>query len=265
MRLLVSVRSAEEALAAVDGGADVVDAKDPEMGALGAVRPSVLSGIRAVVPSGSVVTAALGDAWEEAAVERLAREYASRGAELVKVGFAGVDDVSLVERLVAACVRGCDQADRGAGVVAVAYADASTGAGATGLLEIAARAGARGVLIDTAAKEGPGLRALWSFEELSAWIVGAHERGLLAAVAGKLVGDDLAFVSSAGADVAGVRGAACVGGRGGNVSAALVRALRDRLASTLGSWGPTADAERAENAERRRKLQTQPPGIAAHR
>src|SRR2546430_2695137 len=38
MRLLVSVRGSVEARAAVAGGADVIDAKDPARGALGPVR-----------------------------------------------------------------------------------------------------------------------------------------------------------------------------------------------------------------------------------
>jgi hypothetical protein len=232
MRLLVSVRSAEEAEMAVDGGADVIDAKDPELGALGAVRPTELSEIRAAVPADRLVTAALGDAVGEVAIRCLAQEYAARGAGLVKVGFAGTDDVDLVERLVASCVRGCDAADSDAGVVAVAYADVPQGRGisALSLLEIAARVGARGVLIDTADKRGVGLRALWSSQELATWIASAHAYGLLAAVAGRLVGDDLAFVGDAGADVAGVRGAACAGGRNGCVSAELVRDLVDRTA-----------------------------------
>jgi uncharacterized protein (UPF0264 family) len=215
----------------------VIDAKDPQHGALGAVRPTELSEIRAAVPSDRLVTAALGDAVGEVAIQCLAQEYAARGAGLVKVGFAGIDDVDRVERLVASCVRGCDEANSDAGVIAVAYADVPRGRGisAVSLLEIAARAGARGVLIDTADKRGLGLRGLWSSEELATWIAGAHEHGLLAAVAGRLVGDDLAFVSDAGADVAGVRGAACAGGRNGCVSAELVRDLarlaaqRDRI------------------------------------
>ena len=40
------------------------------------------------------------------------------------------------------------------------------------------------------------------------------------ALAGKLMTDDLAFVRDAGADIAGVRGAACEGGRIGRVSPA---------------------------------------------
>lgn len=231
MRLLVSVRSADEAVAATDGGADLIDAKDPASGALGAVRAEVLSDIRAAVPARRLVTAALGDADDAAAIELLAREYAVRGAGLVKVGFAGIADPARVERLIAGCVRACESGGATSGVIAVAYADANRGESidAMLLLEIAARAGARGVLVDTAQKGGVGLTALWTGTELSQWIEGAHERGLLAAVAGKLGTDDLDLVAAAGADVAGVRGAACIGGRGGRVSSDRVRDLRGRL------------------------------------
>lgn len=228
MRLLVSVSSAEEALAAFEGGADVIDAKDPMRGTLGVVRPQTLTEIRGAIPARVLVSAALGDAVAEASIERLAHDYAARGAGLVKVGFADIDDVGLVERLLVSCVRGCDRANPAAGVIAVAYADLSRGTAidARSLVAIAARAGARGVLVDTADKNGPGLTALWSSEVLSAWIADVQECGLLAAIAGKLVEDDLAFVSDAGADVAGVRGAACTGGRNGRVSANLVHELR---------------------------------------
>jgi uncharacterized protein (UPF0264 family) len=50
---------------------------------------------------------------------------------------------------------------------------------------------------------------------------------LLVALAGKLTADDLAFVRDAGADIAGVRGAACDGGRTGRVSSDKVALLRE--------------------------------------
>ncbi|RZK75548.1 MAG: hypothetical protein EOO66_33700, partial [Methylobacterium sp.] len=45
-RLLVSVRDAAEAEAAIRAGADLIDAKDPENGALGALPPET---VRAIV------------------------------------------------------------------------------------------------------------------------------------------------------------------------------------------------------------------------
>jgi uncharacterized protein (UPF0264 family) len=183
-----------------------------------------------------LVTAALGDANDAAAIEHLAHDYAASGASLVKVGFAGAADVARVEQLIVACVRGCERGRSPSGVIAVAYADAQDGTtiDATLLATIAARAGARGVLVDTVDKRGVGLAALWTRAQLSAWVARAHEHGLLAAVAGKVGITDLGLVSDAGADVVGVRGAACDGGRNGRVSVDRVRDLRVTL-ETLGA------------------------------
>src|SRR5262249_39654673 len=76
-------------------------------------------------------------------------------------------------------------------------------------------AGAAGVLLDTADKAGPGLRGLIAPRDLASWVSAAHDAGLLVALAGKLTESDLSFARDAGADIAGVRGAACDGGGGG--------------------------------------------------
>ena len=81
-----------------------------------------------------------------------------------------------------AAVRGAAAGGRGrSGVVAVAYADADRVASlaARSLVEVAARAGATGVLLDTADKAGPGLRGLIAPAELAKWVAEAHEGGLL--------------------------------------------------------------------------------------
>ena len=226
MRLLVSVASAAEASAALAGGADVIDAKDPRRGALGAVSPEALREIRAAVDGARPMTAALGDAGDEATIERDARVFTTAGAALVKVGFAGINDAGRVSALTAAAVRGA-KAGNG-GVVAVAYADADRAASLApgALVAAAARAGAAGLLIDTAEKSGAGLRALVARRVLAAWVSEAQAAGLIVALAGQLTADDLPFARDAGADIAGVRGAACDGGRTGRVSADKVRMLR---------------------------------------
>ena len=244
MRLLVSVASAAEASAALLGGADIIDAKDPLSGALGPVSIDVLREIHVACARARTVTAALGDAADEADVERSARAFSTAGATFVKVGFAGIASAARVESLIAAAVRGAgvagtphratvrlkpDTTDEG-GVIAVAYADAERVASVSlfEVLDAAARGGARGVLVDTADKHGPGLRHLVAPDVLGAWIANAHEHGLLAAVAGKLVADDLPLVRDLGANIAGVRGAACEAGRNGCVVADKVRVLRAR-------------------------------------
>jgi (5-formylfuran-3-yl)methyl phosphate synthase len=253
MELLVSVTSAADARAALSGGADIIDAKNPAAGALGAVSLEQFHRIVGAVAGARPVTAALGDAAEASMLERSAHAFAAAGASFVKVGFAGVSSASRVEALLAAAVRGAVEFGRvgadpcvGPGadtrvrpytegcavaqtsVIAVAYADADR-AGSIApdrLVETAAVAGARGVLLDTFDKTGGGLFDLVSPRQLAAWVAAAHDENLLVALAGKLTADDLCVVRDLGADVAGVRGAACDGGRTGHVTADRVRLLR---------------------------------------
>jgi hypothetical protein len=69
-----------------------------------------------------------------------------------------------------------------------------------------------------------GLLDPWT---IRAWIVAAQHEGLTAAIAGRLTLDDVPRVAALGADVAGVRGAACEGSRTGRVTALRVRALAE--------------------------------------
>ena len=249
MRLLVSVTSTFDAEAALAGGADLVDAKDPTAGALGPVSLDQFHRIVGTVAGARPVTAALGDVSHEAVIERSAGAFAAAGAAFVKIGFAGIERADRIASLIAAAVRGTNGGFKTAwcppsggpevrlkpdatgfetAVVAVAYADAE-GARTVSLnaiAEIASRAGAAGVLLDTFDKGRGGLRDLIAPAALAAWIAAAHDAGLFVALAGKLTASDLLFVRDAGADIAGVRGAACDGGRAGRVTADRVRRLR---------------------------------------
>ena len=154
----MSVASAAEASAALAGGADLIDAKNPLMGALGAVSEEVLRDVHAAIGGARPVTAALGDAADESQIENAACVFAAAGAVIVKVGFAGTTCAARAVTLTMAAVRGAATGGRGAsGVVAVAYADADRvgSLSARSLVEVAARARAGGVLLDTATV-GPG-------------------------------------------------------------------------------------------------------------
>jgi uncharacterized protein (UPF0264 family) len=237
MQLLVSVRDAAEAADALAGGADIIDAKEPDAGPLGAVTLDVLRGIRATA-AGVTVSAALGEASEEETVSRDAAAYASAGAAFVKIGFAGIRDAARAGRLLQAARSGAVRP----AIIAVGYADADVVGSVAPLavIDIAAWSGARGVLLDTAAKSGAGVRELMTARALAAWVRRAREAGLLAAVAGRLTAHDLPFIHDIGAHIAGVRGAACDGGRTGRISADKVRQLRGRIAD--------ADQSRAAGA-----------------
>jgi (5-formylfuran-3-yl)methyl phosphate synthase len=234
VQLLVSVANAREARRAVDGGADIIDAKDPLSGALGAVSLAALRQIHSAVAGRRMVTAALGDASDDASIEQLAFEYGRTGVAFVKIGFAGITDISCVERLLLAAVRGTRETEQRCGVVAVAYADTGgiTSVDPTALIDITARAGAAGVLLDTAVKEGPGLRHLMTQRALETWVTSAHRARLTVALAGRLALDDLSCVADTGADIAGVRGAACEHSRTSGIVEERVRLLCAELTAT---------------------------------
>jgi uncharacterized protein (UPF0264 family) len=227
MHLLVSVTSAVEASAALAGGADLVDAKDPAAGALGAVSIEQFRRIVAAVAGARPATAALGDAADEPAIEQTARAFAGLGASFVKLGFAGISSTDRVAALITAAVSGARHVS-GSRVVAVAYADTDRARSVSPLrlVDLAARAGATGVLLDTFDKQQRGLPELVAWRALADWVASAHDTGLFVAIAGKLTASDLPYVRDAGADIAGVRGAACDGGRNGHVTADRVWLLR---------------------------------------
>src|SRR5207302_6104293 len=106
MRLLVSVRGSVEARAAVAGGADVIDAKDPARGPLGPVRRDRLAAIRRAVGAARPVSAALGDAGDAAMVAAAASAAAAAGVAFVKLGFGGVTSDAPARSLARAARRG---------------------------------------------------------------------------------------------------------------------------------------------------------------
>jgi uncharacterized protein (UPF0264 family) len=241
MQLLVSVRDAHEAHLALEGGADVIDAKEPLAGALGPVSLPTFEAIVAAVASRRPVSAALGDGRSGKAVEREAQAFARAGAAFVKIGFAGIASDATVAAVIAAAAAGASVG--GSGLVAVAYADfALVGAlSPERILDAAARAGARGVLLDTARKDGPSSLALVSEDRLAAWVDRARSAGMFTAIAGRLMLGDLPAVLASGADIAGVRGAACDDGRDGRVSAERVRRLRGALRARTHHTGSSED------------------------
>src|SRR6266516_1575762 len=63
-------------------------------------------------------------------------------------------------------------------------------------------------------------------DAVASWIAAVRATGLFAALAGSLTGRDFATARALGAELVGVRGAACIGGRRGRVSQARVAALQ---------------------------------------
>jgi (5-formylfuran-3-yl)methyl phosphate synthase len=234
LKLLVSVVDAGEARLAAEARADIVDVKNPAEGSLGAPSPAVIAAVRAAVPEALPVSAAIGDMPNLPGTAALAALGAAHsGAAFVKVGLWGAS----TESDAVALLRTVRDAAPEAVVVAGAYADARRvphAPLAPELLPRVARAASVDVcLLDTAVKDGRGLLDWLAPDALTALVDEAHELGMEVALAGALRAEDLPVVQATGADIAGVRSAACGDGRrSGPLEAARVRALRAACAAT---------------------------------
>jgi (5-formylfuran-3-yl)methyl phosphate synthase len=214
MRLLVSVTDAAEAQLAVAGGVDVVDVKNPAEGSLGAPAPGVIAAVAAVLPADMPLSAAVGDLPSLPGTAALAALGAARsGAASVKIGLWGT---STRDEAVAVLRAARKAVDGDAEVVAVAYADAARVPGRPlpprELVAAAREAGVAGCLLDTAIKDGRGLLSWLAVDALAELAAEAHAAGLQMALAGALRADDLPEIRATGADVVGVRSAACRNG-----------------------------------------------------
>jgi uncharacterized protein (UPF0264 family) len=234
MRLLISVRSAEEAAAAIRGGADIIDAKEPERGSLGPVGPEALRSIAAEVPENFELSVAMGDYSSAAQVINAiaALPISSRPRPLyLKLGFAGTESGAQIFEMLATARVIAQKHPAAPRIIAVAYADAGlagTAEPAT-VIRAAGLAGSDGVLLDTREKGGANLLDWISPVALEQLIGLAREHRLLSAAAGSLQREDLELVAEGRPDIVGFRSAACRGGRAGRVSSMLVRDLRARL------------------------------------
>jgi uncharacterized protein (UPF0264 family) len=239
MKLLVSVIDGAEARLAVDGGVDVVDVKNPAEGSLGAPAPRAIAQVRAVLPAELPLSVAIGDMPALPGTAALAALGAVRsGADYVKLGLWGT---STTEDAVAVLRAARDAVDHDAAVIAVAYADAARAPSRPlppwQLVTAARRAGVHGCLLDTAIKDGRSLLSWLSADALADLVAEAHGAGLEMALAGELRAEDLAAVRATGADIAGVRSAAC---RDGRRTAALDPRRIARLRSVCAVEAPRA-------------------------
>jgi hypothetical protein len=237
-RLLVSVFELGEVEAALAGGADIVDVKNPAEGSLGAPEPGLLRAVRARTGGRALLSAALGDAPHLPGTLALAAAGAAAcAADYAKVGLLGSARPEQAEVLLRAVQQAAAASRASMRVVAVAYADAAR-VGALPpreLPRVASRAGVYGVMLDTAVKEGTTTLQLLGEAGLRAFLDEAHGLGLQTALAGALRPEEIPRLAGLRPGILGVRGSACDGGRAGRVSATRVRALREAIDAASGA------------------------------
>jgi uncharacterized protein (UPF0264 family) len=221
VQLLVSVRGAAEAEAALRGGAGLVDVKEPANGPLGKAADAVIAEVVRAVAGRVPVSAALGE-WLPSGVRRPVS-----GLAYVKTGLAGSGREDW--RKVIGYIKSRTRTHyHGATPVPVAYADwQQADAPPVDAVCAYAREQANGVfLLDTYGKgAGQNLLDRLPLRKLALLCKLCRAAGVKTALAGSLGPGEIRKLLPLRPDWIAVRGAACEGGRDGTVSEEKVREL----------------------------------------
>jgi len=198
---LASVTDADEALLVLAAGADIVDAKNPRAGALGALPLDTVRAIVNAVGGQAPVSATVGDFpnMEPHAVARAVDMMGATGVDFVKIGLF---PAPALQDCLAALAPLCSQHR----LVAVLFADRNPDIGPADRL---AEYGFAGIMLDTLDKTAGGLLQHQPVARLARFVDHARQRGLISGLAGSLRATDIPILAPLGADYLGFRGALC--------------------------------------------------------
>ena len=245
--LLVSVRSPEEANAALRGGADILDVKEPRRGSLGMADIEVIAAIARQLADSNhdqtpratfiPLSVALGEVhdWRDArSIPPLPESvtFAKLGLSHLAPHNNWSDEWLRV--------RHSFEERRTARLnwVAVAYADAdaATSPPIDDVLTAAIDTNCSGLLIDTFTKTGLTLTDCCELTSLAQLAERCHSAGLFLALAGRLTRESLPTLSRIPADVFAIRSAACEAAtREGRVTESAVADFRMAMRTALTS------------------------------
>ena len=227
--LLVSVRSADEVAAALEGGADLIDVKEPTRGPLGVAEAEVVAAVIAAVRGKVPVSAALGE-WSANAITE-AHWHLELKLDYVKWGLAGYaptpgwgEDILDTRRELPAGVE----------MVAVAYADweKAKSVPPAEVVKFARRFRFKAFLLDTFTKDGKTtLLDHLKPAEVAELVEGVQRMGIKAAVGGSLRPEQVKQFKGLTPDYYAVRASACAAGkRDGVIDATRVKKWKDAIA-----------------------------------
>ncbi len=208
--LLLSVRSVDEVAAALAGGADIIDIKEPAKGPLAPAEAEVVSSIIEAVKGKVPVSAALGE-WSPNAITE-AHWHLELKLNYVKWGLAGYsphpgwgEDLLDTRR----------QLPVGMEMVAVAYADweRAKSISPAELAKFAKRFRFKAFLLDTWAKDGKTLLDFMSPAEVIELVDSLKRLYITVAIGGSLRPEHVKQLKNAAPDYFAVRSSACAAGK----------------------------------------------------
>jgi dihydroneopterin aldolase len=199
-QLLISVKNVAEALLALEAGTDIIDLKDPNIGALGALDMAISANIVQLIGGATIVSATVGE--QHTCLNELITEIKARaeiGADIIKIAvsrfFYEADFLIEISKLTNAGIK----------IVAVFFADENID---YDLLEMLQKAGFYGAMLDTKNKLH-GLLALQSKSNLHSFTHLCHQHQLESGLAGSLKPQHVETLCEINPKYIGFRGGVC--------------------------------------------------------
>lgn len=233
MKVLVSPMSVAEALEAIEGGADIIDVKNPAEGSLGANFPWVIKEISEIAKKhGKEISATTGDLpFKPGTASLAALGAAVAGADYIKVGLYGVKNAEEAYEMMSGVVKAVKDYDPSKKVVAAGYGDhyRISSVSPLDLPEVVARVGADIVMVDTAIKDGTSLFDHMSVDDIKKFVNLAKDNGLMVALAGNIGWSHIEMLKTISPDIIGVRSIVCEGDRSSMIKRELVVKLMEAV------------------------------------
>lgn len=232
MRILVSPINDQEAIDAYEGGADIIDVKNPKEGSLGANFPWVIKSVKQAINSKKPISATIGDLnYKPGTASLAALGAAVAGAEYIKVGLYDIQTEAQALDILVNINKAVKEYDKNKKVVASGYSDYKRINSISPLLlpSIGKKAGIDIVMMDTGIKDGRSTFEFMSEMKLTEFTTLARNNGLESALAGTLKFEDLPVLVRIQPDIIGVRAMVCGGNRNSTIKKELVKKLLDEI------------------------------------
>ncbi len=199
--MLASVNGLKEAKLILNTTIDIIDLKQPEQGALGALSTEDVSIIVNAVNHQKPVSATVGDLPMQAdIVYKAVKAMAETGVDYIKIGFFPggnwQDTISSLSSI----------SQQGYKLIAVLFADTNPD---INTIESFKQAGFYGVMLDTMNKTNGSLLQVMDITDIKQFVSQAKSAQLLCGLAGSLKQQDITELISLNADYLGFRGALC--------------------------------------------------------
>lgn len=201
-QILASISSIDEALLVLEQNVDIIDLKQPNLGALGALDYPDIKAIVNFIQQRCPISATIGDLPMEAdLIFTAVQNTAQTGVDYIKIGFFPADNwQAIIDKLALLTQQNLR-------LIAVLFADQKPNLDIIGALKTA---GFSGVMLDTMHKSQGSLCQVMTHETIQHFVDLSKQHQLLCGLAGSLTLQDIPKLLSYQSDYLGFRGALCV-------------------------------------------------------